>query len=114
MRSVSSRPFLFLRLRARRIPSTTKPAASVGVSWDSMFRWLALFLSVGRLFAVVELRSQQWVIAMDPADLSASARLPDGRIIAISTAQGATGAVADLVTDGSGLRWRLPARHVSV
>lgn len=64
--------------------------------------------------APLQFRSAAWTITIDPADLSASAVLPNGHTVPISASQRELGAASEVVHDAVSAHWSLHSRHISV
>src|ERR1035438_7448578 len=79
--------------------------------------WSSLFLLAAALplsCAPLQFRSAAWTITIDPADLSASAILPDGRTVVVSVPQPKLEKVSGLVHDAAAAHWSLQARRIWV
>jgi hypothetical protein len=77
--------------------------------------WFAAFaFTATAASATITLRSSAWTITADPATLDVAARLPDGRILPISTAQPDLGDAANLSSNAASAHWQLPRAHLSV
>jgi hypothetical protein len=78
------------------------------------FRILFIFCAAWPAAAGVDLESRAWRVTLDPSTLAVSARPAGGRDILISAGQAGLGEVADLVRDGTSLRWKLPSKALAV